>query len=66
MVPYEQGGRDGRIGLQLLILDIFLVDEPVTIEQFRFINKDGKKFVEQFQPEISRKTLPILQNYISR
>jgi len=32
----------------------------------RFINKDGKNFVEQFQPEISRKIRPILENYFSK
>jgi len=32
----------------------------------RFINKDGRRFVTKFQPEISRNIRPILMNYFSR
>jgi len=31
----------------------------------RFINKDGKQFIEEFQPEISRKAGIILKDYLN-
>jgi len=38
----------------------------LTKTVLRFINKDGRKFVEQFQPEISRNIRPILLNYFNK
>eukprot|EP00092_Neocalanus_flemingeri_P106478 GFUD01136635.1.p1 GENE.GFUD01136635.1~~GFUD01136635.1.p1 ORF type:complete len:254 (-),score=52.36 GFUD01136635.1:52-813(-) len=32
----------------------------------RFINKDGKQFIEEFQPEISRKAGLILKDYLNK
>jgi len=32
----------------------------------RFINKDGKKFIEQFQPEIAKKAGIILKDYLNK
>jgi len=32
----------------------------------RFINKDGKKFLEEFQPEIAKKTGAILKDYLNK
>jgi hypothetical protein len=32
----------------------------------RFINKDGKKFIEEFQPEIARKAGAILKDYLNK
>jgi len=32
----------------------------------RFINKDGKKFIEKFQPEIARKAGAILKDYLNK
>ena len=33
---------------------------------FRFINRDGKNFVKEFQPEISQKIGVILKDYFSK
>ena len=31
----------------------------------RFINNDGKNFIKNFQPEITRQIGPVLKNYIN-
>ena len=54
----------GQSGVKVCLIRIF--ELSYTIELFRFINKDGKKFLEEFQPEIAKKTGAILKDYLNK
>ena len=41
------------------------MDQINQILNSRFINSDGKKFIKNFQPEITKQLGPILKNYIN-
>ena len=69
----HQGGLKGSISTSSSNFSIITGSASICLVYIfldvifsRFINKDGKKFIEKFQPEISRKTGIILKDYLNK